>query len=96
MNDNSDLEVKYLGLSFRYSTYVRMQIAIVVACLIGAGLFFLFARTSEVWYLRHGWLICLLMVAGEVVESGVAIKKAKRDRDAALSKANVPLDEEAN
>ena len=93
---NADLEIKYLGCSFRYRTYVCMQIAIVVVTLIAAGLFLVFAGDSEVWYFKYGWLICILVVVGEVVESLVAISRAKQEQGASLNDAKTKPDNESS
>ena len=74
-----DMRVKYLLINLRYPAYIRMQIATVLACVIGGLLCLLFARDSGVWLLRNGWWLCPVIALLDVGESVLAIRKAKRD-----------------
>ena len=73
------MQVKVLFFNFKYPAYVKLQVALVVGLLIGSALFYQFARGSDVWLLNNGWWLCLVLGGLEVLESLVAISKAKKD-----------------
>lgn len=77
-----DMRIKYLFVNLTYPAYVRLQIALVAAWIIGAALLFFFARDSSVWLLKNGWWLCLVIGFAEVGEAVVAIGKAKQAYDA--------------
>jgi uncharacterized membrane protein len=74
-----EMRVKYLFINLKYPAYVKMQIAITLGWLIVGGLLFVFARDSRIWLLANGWWLSLVMVLGEVIESYLAVAKAKKD-----------------
>jgi len=75
---NEDMRIKYLFVNLKYPAYVKLQIALCAAWLILGCFLFLFARDSSVWVLANSWWLCAVVALGEVVESLVAIAKAKR------------------
>ncbi|MDH3214546.1 MAG: hypothetical protein OEM05_18875 [Myxococcales bacterium] len=72
-----DTQVKYLFVALKYPAYVKLQVALVIGWLIGSILCFSWARESDVWLLKNGWWLCLAIGGLEVLESLVAIRKAK-------------------
>ena len=74
-----EMRVKYFILNLKYPAYINLQVVLVVAWIIGALLCFFFARDSQIWLLKNGWWLCPLVAFLEVVESFVAINKAKKD-----------------
>ena len=74
-----EMRVKYLFINLKYPAYVRLQIVLVVALIIGAVLCFLFTRDSSVWALKNGWWLCPVGALFEVGESLFAVKKAKKN-----------------
>ena len=74
-----EMRVKYLLINLKYPTYVRLQIVLVAAWIIGALLCFIFGRDSSFWLLKNGWWLCPIVALLEVGESFVAINKAKKD-----------------
>ncbi|MCP4375911.1 MAG: hypothetical protein GY794_07030 [bacterium] len=74
-----EMRVKYLGLNLKYSTYLKLQGLLVVLCIIAALPCFLYLKDHSRWILRNAWWCCLVVAFLEVVESVVAITKAKKD-----------------
>ncbi len=74
-----DMRVKYLFINLKYRAYIKLQVALVIGWLIGSVLFYLFARASDIWLLKNAWWLCLVIGGLEVLESLVAISKAKKD-----------------
>jgi len=74
-----DMRVKYLFINLRYPAYVKWQSAIIVGCFVAAGLFFMFARGSGVWILSNAWWLCLIVGGLEILETVLALGKAKKD-----------------
>jgi hypothetical protein len=74
-----EMRVKYLFINLKYPAYVKLQAAIVLGWLIVSGLLFVFARDSNFWLLENAWWLCLVIAVGEVIESLVAVAKAKKD-----------------
>lgn len=72
-----EMRVKYLFVNLRYSTYVKLEMALVAVLLIAALSCFLFARDSRFLLLRNGWWLCLLGAVLEAGESFLAIRHAK-------------------
>ncbi len=82
---HSDMRVKYLFLSFRYQTYLRLQAAIVTVLLVAAVLFFLFTRGHSIWLLDNAWWACLVVAVLEVAETWLALRHTKRRNEATES-----------
>ena len=74
-----EMRVKYLFVNLKYPSYVRLQVFLVVGWVVAGGLLFLFARDSQAWLLKNGWWLCPLIAVCEVMESLVAVAKAKKD-----------------
>lgn len=79
MYDN--LRIRYLFFNLRYPTYVVVQGAVIAAWAVAAVLFYLFGRGSDVWLWDNAWWICILAGALEIVESRIALARAKRAHD---------------
>ncbi len=77
------LRVKYFLINLKYPVYVKMQAVLIIGWIVGSILFYLFAPTSDIWLLEwlleNSWWLCLVVGGLEVVESLVAISKAKKD-----------------
>ena len=67
--------IKYLFLDMKPSRYKTMQAVLISAWALGGIASFVFLRLSERWYFRYLWLVCLIAVVGEIVETAVALKK---------------------
>ena len=73
-----DMRVKYLFINMRYPAYIKLQVILVVSLVIASLLCFLFARDSQIWLLKNAWWLCLIVAVGEIVETFMAIGKAKK------------------
>ena len=76
---SDEMRVKYPFMSLKYSTYVKIQATLILSLIVGALLLFLYGRDSSVWLMKNGWWMCAILALLEVVESLVAIGKAKKD-----------------
>lgn len=74
-----DMRVKYLGINLSYPTYLKMQICLVVLLLIASALCFLFLRDHSFWFWRYLWLIWLVIAPLEILETVLAVGKAKKE-----------------
>jgi len=74
-----DMRVKYLFINMRYPVYVKFQGMLIVALVIAALPSFLYFKDSPNWMLKNVWWVLLIMVGLEIVETFLAIGKAKRD-----------------
>ena len=73
------MRIRYLFIDLSYSAYRKLQIGLVIGWLIGSGLFYLLANSSDQWILANAWWICLAIGILEAGESVVAIGKAKKN-----------------
>jgi len=74
-----EMRLKYLFINLKYSAYIKLQVILVVALIIGALLCLFFARDSQIWLLKNGGWLCPIVALLEVGESFWAINKAKKD-----------------
>lgn len=77
----SKMNVKYLLFNLKYPSYIKLQVFLVVAWLVGAILTFFLAQNSLVWFLKNGpWLYPIIAFL-EICEAYIAVKKAKKEFD---------------
>jgi uncharacterized membrane protein len=74
-----DMPVKYLFINLKYPTYVSLQVTLIVGWMIAAGLFLAFGLGSDVWWIRNGWWLSLAAGCLEIIESLMAVNKAKTE-----------------
>jgi hypothetical protein len=76
-----EMEVKYLFLSMKYPSYIKLQTFLVVGWLVAAVLAFVFAKNSQIWFIKNGpWLYPIVALL-EIGEAYIAIRKAKSKFD---------------
>ncbi len=76
MNEMTDEpHIKYLCCDMRLSRYKAMQMAIISGLGIGGVAAFVFLRGFDRWYFQYLWLICLVVLIAEIIETAIAIKK---------------------
>jgi len=73
-----NMRVKYLFVDLEYPAYIKLQVVLAVAWMIGALLSFLFGRDSQMWLLQNGWWFGPIVAFLEVVEAFMAVNKAKK------------------
>lgn len=76
---NNEMKVSYLGVTLKYHAYLKLQITIIAALIIGALLCFFLTGDSEIWLVKNGWWLLPIVALLEVGESLIAIRKANRD-----------------
>ena len=47
-----EMNVKYLIVKLKYSAYIKLQIALIFTCLVGAVLCYQFARGGDTWFFK--------------------------------------------
>lgn len=82
-----EMNVKYLIVNLKYSAYIKLQIALIFTCLVGAVLCYQFARGGDTWFFKNSWWLFIVAGILEAVESLIAIKKAKNDYDANMKQS---------
>ena len=79
---SEEMRIKYLFVDMKYSLYIKLQGAFVIALLIGAALSFFLAQDSDEWFLKNGWWLLSIFALLEVGEAYIAIKKSKKEFNA--------------
>lgn len=80
-----NMTVKYLFVNLKYPTYIKLQSALLAGWIIAAVLFYIYGADSTHWLWGNAWWICLVVAALEILESQLAIKKAKASYNSAQS-----------
>lgn len=76
---SEELRVKYLFVNLKYSTYVKLCLAIAVVWYSVVAVLFIVGRDSSVWILKNGWWVLLLLSLVGLGEACFAISKAKKE-----------------
>jgi len=79
---NEEMRIKYLFVDMKYSLYIQLQGAFVIALLIGAILSFFLAQDSEIWFFKNSFWILPIFALLEMGEAYIAIKKSKKEFNA--------------
>ncbi len=78
---SEESSVKFLFVSFSYSSFIKLQVFLIISSLIVAGLFYYYGRLSDYWWLRNAWWLCILVAIVEVFESILVIRNVKKNSD---------------
>ena len=76
---SEEMRVKYLFVDLKYSTYVKLCAVITICWLLLGGFFFVYTQDSSIWFLKNGWWLSPVVALVGVIESILAISKAKKE-----------------
>ena len=74
-----EMKINFGFVSFKYPSYIKLQVTIVVSLLVAGLLCFMFTQDSPIWLLKNGYWLCPVIALLEVSEAFIAIKKSKKD-----------------
>ena len=76
MPDNES-RVRYLLINLRWRHYIRIEAGIILALVTAGVVLFVLGRGSGLWWLHHGWWICLGAASLEALEALWASHRAR-------------------